>query len=120
MLLKDVRISLENIVSDPSKSTVQVVNARPETDKESVITGYRLEIATRKCSRNPVKLPNTAEVKKNIDSIENLLKKQDFVEVKLEEPVIRLYAMLSNGNLISGVSIKADGFEIVDEPDLLG
>lgn len=64
MLLKDVKIGLENIVADPSKATVQVVNTRTETDKESVITGYRLEIATRKCSRNPVKLPNTPEVKK--------------------------------------------------------
>ena len=121
MLLKDVRLTLANIVSDSSKETVQVVSARPDTDKDSVIIGYRLEIATRRCSKNPVKLPNTAEVKKNIEAIDKLLKKQDFVEVKLEEPVIRLYAMLSSGNLISGVSIKAQGFEIVDnDDDLLG
>ncbi|MCQ5081220.1 hypothetical protein NE586_15230, partial [Gemmiger formicilis] len=67
MMLKDIRLDLSNVVANPSKSTVQVVGARPETDKESVITGYRLEIATRKCSKNPVKLPNKPEVQQNIE-----------------------------------------------------
>lgn len=116
MLLKDIKLGLENVVADPSKSTVQVVGARPVTDKESVITGYRLEIATRKCSKNPVKLPNKPEVQQNIEILQKLLKKQDFVEVRLVNHVVMAYAMLSNGNLISGVSIKADSFTIV-EPD---
>lgn len=116
MMLKDIRLDLSNVVANPSKSTVQVVGARPETDKESVITGYRLEIATRKCSKNPVKLPNDEKVKENIEAINNLLKKKDFVEVKLHDPVIRAYALISSDNLISGVSIKADSFTIV-EPD---
>ena len=121
MLLKDVRLTLANIVSDSSKETVQVVSARPDTDKDSVIIGYKLEIATRRCSKNPVKLPKSDENKAAVEALDKLLKKQDYVEVKLKEPVIRLYAMLSNGNLISGVSIKADGFEIVDsDDDLLG
>lgn len=123
MMLKDIRLDLSNVVANPSKSTVQVVGARPETDKESVITGYRLEIATRKCSKNPVKLPNKPEVQQNIENLQKLLKKQDFVEVKLMNHTVMAYALISSGNLISGVSIKADSFTIVEqeaEVDLLG
>ena len=120
MLLKDVHVELSDVVADPSKTTVQVVNARPETNKELEIVGFRVEIATRRCSKNPVKLPKSDENKAAVEALDKLLKKQDFVEVKLKEPVIRLYAMLSSGNLVSGVSIKAEGLEIVDEPDLLG
>ncbi|MCQ5144336.1 hypothetical protein [Enterocloster bolteae] len=122
MMLKDIRLDLSNVVANPSKSTVQVVGARPETDKESVITGYRLEIATRKCSKNPVKLPNKPEVQQNIENLQKLLKKQDFVEVKLMNHTVMAYALISSGNLISGVSIKADSFTIVEpevEEDLL-
>lgn len=122
MLLSDIKIGLENIVADASKSTVQVVNARPETNKELEIVGFRVEIATRRCSKNPVKFPNDPKVKEKIGTLEKLLKKQDFVEVRLVDPVIKLYSMISNGNLISGVSIKADDFEILEDdgPDLLG
>lgn len=116
MTFKDVNIDMSNVLANPSKSTVQVVGARPDTDKDLVIVGYRLEICTRRGSRNPVKLPNTEDIKNNIEKIQKLLKKQDFVEVSLKDPVVRPYALISSGNLISGISIKADSFTIV-EPD---
>lgn len=121
MLLKDVRLGLENILPDPNQKTVQAVSARLETDKQSVIIGGRLEILTRRGSRNPVKFPLNEENKRLTEQVAELLKKNDTVSVILKEPVVRPYAMLSAGNLISGVSVKADGFEIVDsDDDLLG
>lgn len=120
MMLKDVKIGLENISADPSKKEVQAVSARPDTDKDSVIKGYRLEILTRRGSRNPVKLPLNEENKRLTEQVAELLRKNDTVSVILKDAVVRPYAMLSNGNLISGVSIKAEGFQIVEEDDLLG
>ena len=116
MMLKDVKVGLENVVADPTKEAVQAVAARSDTDKQSVIIGYRLEICTRRGSRNPVKFPMGEENKKNTERVSALLKKQDTVSVILVNPVVKPYALISSGNLISGVSIKADGFTIV-EPD---
>lgn len=117
MMLKDIKISLENIVANPQKETVQAVSARNDTDKSSVVIGYRLEILTRRGSRNPVKLPMSEENKKNTERVSALLKKQDTVSVILVNPIVRPYALISNGNLISGVSIKADSFTIVEPED---
>lgn len=116
MMFKDIKMDLSNVVADPSKKEVQAVAARAESDKNSVITGYRLEICTRRGSRNPVKLPMSEENKKNTERVSDLLKKQDTVSVILVNPVVRPYALISSGNLISGISIKADSFTIV-EPD---
>lgn len=116
MMFKDIKMDLSNVVADPSKKEVQAVAARAESDKNSVITGYRLEICTRRGSRNPVKLPMSEENKKNTERVSDLLKKQDTVSVILVNPVVRPYALISSGNLFSGISIKADSFTIV-EPD---
>lgn len=116
MLLKDLRLGLENVVADPTKSTVQVVGARSDTDKDSKIIGVRLEALTRRGSRNPVKFPLTDENSENMERVKKLLNKQDTVSVILVNPVVRPYALISSGNLISGISIKADSFTIV-EPD---
>lgn len=122
MMLKDVRIGLENVVADPTKESIQIVGARSDTDKDSKIIGVRLEALTRRGSRNPVKFPLTDENRENMEKVKNLLSKQDSVSVVLVNPTVKLYAMLSNGNLISGVSIKADSFTIVEpeaDDDLL-
>lgn len=123
MMLKDIKLDLSNVVADPSSDSVQAVAARSDTDKQSVIIGYRLEICTRRGSRNPVKLPLNEDNKRNIERVAQLLKKLDTVEIILTDPVIKPYALVSSGNLISGVSIKADSFTIVEpeaEYDLLG
>lgn len=123
MMLKDIKLDLSNVVADPSSDSVQAVAARSDTDKQSVIIGYRLEICTRRGSRNPVKFPMSEENKKNTERVSALLKKQDTVSVILVNPVVKPYALISSGNLISGVSIKADCFTIVEpeaEYDLLG
>lgn len=117
MMLNDVKIGMENIVADPSKETVEAVSARSDTDKSSVVIGYRLEILTRRGSRNTVKLPMNEENQQNIEKVSQLLKKQDTVEIMLAEPVVRLYALISNDRLISGVSIKASSFSIVEPED---
>lgn len=121
MMLSDIRLGLENILPDANQKTVQVVSARPETDKDSVIKCWRLEILTRRGSRNPVKFPLSEENKRLTEQVAELLKKNDTVSVILKNEIIRPYAMISAGNLISGVSVKADSFEIVEsDDDLLG
>lgn len=117
MLLKDLKIGLENIVVDPQKTSVQVLDVRTDVDSKSQIIGYKLTILTRKFSKNPVKIPPTPENKCSIEQLGDLLKTQDSVEVILQNPVVKAYAMLSNGNLISGVSVKCDSFTIVQEDD---
>lgn len=117
MLLKDVRLGLNNVVANPNKDTVDVVGARPVIDNNQVIIGYRLDILTCRYSRNAVKLENTANNKALVDQINVLLKTNSLVEVMLINPVVKAYAMLSNGSLISGVSIKADSFVIASDDD---
>ena len=120
MNLNDARLSLENVVADPSKSTVQVVGARPDVDRDQKIIGYRLTILTCKYSRNPVKLPATPENKVLVDQLNGMFRTLDSVEVLLTNPVVRAYALLANGNLLSGISIKADTFVIApDEEEIL-
>lgn len=116
LMLKDLKVGMENVLADPSKKSVEAVSARNDTDKSSVVIGYRLEILTRRGSRNPVKFPLNEENKQNIARVAELLKKNDSVSVILKEPIVKPYALISNGNLISGVSIKADSFTFV-EPD---
>ena len=117
MLLKDVRLGLNNVVANPNKDTVDVVGARPVIDNNQVIIGYRLDILTCRYSRNAVKLENTAKNKALVDQINVLLRTNSLVEVMLINPVVKAYAMLSNGSLISGVSIKADSFVIDSDDD---
>lgn len=118
MLLKDLRLGLSNVVANPNKSTVEVVSARPYTDAHQVIIGYRLDILCCRYARNAVKLENTAENKALVEQVNALLRTQSLVEVNLINPVVRAYAMISNGNLLSGISIKADTFTIASDDDV--
>lgn len=119
MKLNDVRISLKNILADPTKNVAEVVEVKEDIDKQTQnITGYRLNILTCKYSRNPVKLPVSDEVTAKIGQLKELLKAQEVVSVRLNNPVVRLYSLLGNNNtIISGVSIKADTFDIISEVD---
>lgn len=119
MLLRDLRLDLSNVVPDPSKQTVQVVSASSLTDKEGKIIGYRLEIATRRASRNTVKLEDTAKNKELVEQLNKMLRTQDMVEVYLTNPYVSAYAMISKDNLVSGVSIKADSFAIAFDDEII-
>lgn len=119
MNLSDVRIGLKNIVANPTKDEVQVVEASDDIDFQTKNTiGFKLNILTCKYSRNWVKLPLSEEVSTKVEQVKELLKAQEAVSVHLKNPVIRLYAMPGKNNTVnSGVSIKADSFDIVSGID---
>ncbi len=75
------------------------------------IEGYNLDfLAIKGCSQT-VKLPLTA--KKAVEELQKLLAdKQTLVHVKLIAPVLRPYSMYRNGELFTGISVTADGFEV--------
>lgn len=120
MLLKDVMLTMGNIIESPNGTNVRVVSCRQDKDSTGVVVGYRAEMITRRYTKNPVKFPVSAENKTNMEQLEKQLQNKDSVTIELKNPVLKLYAMNSSGKLLSGVSVKADGFTIVDdESDLL-
>ena len=119
MSLSDLRLTLANVVADPSKPTVQVVDARTDTDDKQNITGYRLTMLACKYKRNPVKLPATPENRALVERLNDMFHTQDIVEISLTNPVVKAYSMSSNGSNFSGVSVKADSFSIEDDDYIL-
>ena len=121
MRLNDIRLGLSNIVADPSmgNNIVQVVAARLDTDKEQHITGVRLTVLTRRYSQSAAKLPYSENNKLLYEQLQEKLKKDDMATVILVNPVIVPYALIANGNLLSGVSIKADTFKWPDDDEPL-
>mgnify|MGYP001041631001 CR=1 FL=1 len=75
------------------------------------IEGYNIDfLAIKGCSQT-VKLPLSA--KKAVEELQKLLSdKQTIVRVKLNNLAMRAYAMHRNGELFTGISATADGFEI--------
>lgn len=119
MRLIDVMLTMGNIIDSPDGKKVKVVSCRQDTDTNGTVLGCRVEMATRRLTRNAAKFPATKENIDNIERLEKLLQKNDYVTIELDNPVLKLYAMSSNGKLLSGVSVKADGFTIIDDDDLL-
>jgi len=121
MRLSDVRLSLANVVANPTlgKDIVQVVEARLDSDQNQVMTGVRLGILTCKYSRNAVKLPYNEATRSLYEQIQNALKDADVITVLLNNPKIVAYAMINNGSLLSGISIKADSAKLADDDEPL-
>lgn len=100
----------------------QSVSIRYKRDEEGKATteieGYNLDfLAIKGCSQT-CKLPTTA--KKSVDDLQKLLAdKQTLVRVKLTNPVLRPYSMY-RGELFTGISMSADGFEITstEKPEI--
>lgn len=119
MRLSDIRLSLANVVANPTlgKDIVQVVEVRLDSDEHQVITGVRLGILTCKYSRNSVKLPYNEATRSLYEQIQKALKDTDVLTVILSNPKIMAYAMISNGSLLSGISIKADSAKVTDDEE---
>lgn len=120
------RMALGCITPKASDRDVEVLGAsirykRGEDGKptpSSEIDGYNLDfLAIKGCSQT-CKLPITA--KKSIDDLQKLLAdKQTLVRVKFINPVLRPYSMY-RGELFSGISMTADGFETtsIEKPEV--
>lgn len=83
------------------------------------IEGYNLDfLAIKGCSQT-VKLPLSA--KKAVEELQKTLSdKQTIVRVKFNNLIMRAYAMNRNGELFTGISATADGFEITstEKPEI--
>lgn len=82
------------------------------------IEGYNLDFLAIKGASQTCKLPITA--KKSIEDLQKLLAdKQTLVRVKFINPVLRPYSMY-RGELFSGISMAADGFETtsIEKPEV--
>ncbi len=121
MRLSDVRLGLENVVANPRMgvNVVQVVEARLDSDQNQVMTGVRLGILTCKYSRNAVKLPYNEKNHALYEQLQNKLKNSDCITVVLTNPKVIPYAMINNGSLLSGISIKADSAKLADDDEPL-
>ena len=121
MRLQDLKVGLENVVANPTlgKDVVQVVEARLDSDNNQVLVAVRLTVLTCKYSRNAVKLPYNEANKALYEQLQDKLKKNDYATVILLNPKVIPYAMISNGSLISGISIKADSARIADDDESL-
>lgn len=111
------RMALGNITPKASDRDVEVQGTsfrykRGEDGKPTnEIEGYNLDILALKGCTQTVKLPMAA--KKSIEDLEKLLAdKQTIVRVKFNNLVLKPYAMNRNGELFTGISATADGFEI--------
>ena len=121
MRLQDLKVGLENVVANPTlgKDVVQVVEVRLDSDQNQVLVSVRLVVLTTKYSRNAVKLPYNEANKALYEQLQDKLKKNDYATVILHNPKVVPYAMISNGSLISGISIKADSARITDDDESL-
>ena len=121
MRLQDLKVGLENVVANPTlgKDVVQVVEARLDSDNNQVLVAVRLTVLTTKYSRNAVKLPYNEANKALYEQLQDTLKQNDYATVILLNPKVVPYAMISNGSLISGISIKADSARIADDDESL-
>lgn len=119
------RIALGCITPKASDRDVEVLGAsirykRGEDGKATTeIEGYNIDFLAMKGCSQTVKLPLSA--KKAVEELQKTLSdKQTIVRVKLNNLVMRAYAMNRNSELFTGVSATADGFEITltEKPDV--
>lgn len=114
MMLRDLPLTVAFIAADKKdgeKNIVQVISTRHDIEHKTIT----LSVATCNYSRTNAKVPDTDENRKKLDVLQKKLATRDVTKVRLIHPVVRAYAMVSNNNLYSGVSIKADDFIIVDD-----
>ncbi len=121
MKLKNIRLSIANIAKDPTQTSLPVnetgtiFETAPETGIRSVI-GYSITCSGNKGDEIKIKLPLTTE--KKITELKNLLDRDMDVAVEFSGLSLRAYAMkTSDGNVFSGISAKADDFDIISTPE---
>lgn len=122
------RMVLGNITPKASDRDVEVQSVsmryKRGEDGTPIMTepdGFNLEVLSLKCSSQTIKLNLSA--KKEVEELQKILSdKQTIVRVKFNNLVIKPYALKSNtnGELLTGLSCTADGFEITstEKPEI--
>ncbi|MDY5577252.1 MAG: hypothetical protein SPF70_07205 [Lachnospiraceae bacterium] len=123
-LLRDIVLN-QTTLTGKRKPTVTVTEARtrykinPETNtRTDEIDGYSVDIIAVHGKLQTVKLP--VETKATIDKIVTALKNNQIVTADFGIPSTlrgKCYAMLRNGQLMSGISCTADTINIVKIED---
>lgn len=114
MRLNDVPVQYSHLAADEElgkQNKAPALSVRHDTAHDTIT----VTAACVNYTRNPIKFPADEQNKKKAEILRKQLSKQTPVVIQLVNPVVRLYAMISNGELISGVSIKADSFEICSD-----
>lgn len=123
MYLSNVKVELSNLNQKgvPSDSADAVaVNFKVPDKKTGVIQAYDVVCIGARGSNYSLRVPYSPENKDKVAVLQKRLAKDEIVRVIPDSGSLKiaLYAFLGeNGNLISGVSVKADTFEISDNND---
>lgn len=115
MRLQDIRMTIRSINHSATTDVVKIVGARLQTDNNQVVIGVTFDMVAAGYSRVAVKCPLTDANRALVDAVQRSIRTREAVEAELVNPVIKPYALISNGNLISGVSVKADTIKLKDE-----
>ena len=123
MIISNIRLGLDNINAKgvPSDSGKAVAVNFKVPDKESgAIEAYDIVCIGAKGSNYSIRVPYSPENKEKVDELQKDLNKYEIVRI-IPDPFslkVSAYAFLGErGNLISGVSVKADTFTIPDDSD---
>lgn len=123
MYLSNVKVDLSNLNQKdiPSDSADAVaVNFKVPDKKTGEIKAYDIVCVGRKGSNYSIRIPFSPENKEKINALQKRLAKDEIVRVVPDSDSINisLYAFLGEkGNLVSGVSVKADTFSIADDEE---
>lgn len=118
MRLKNLRLSLANVARTTNAKTMSVneVGEIHATDKETgkpldEITGYTITCSAYRGDELKVKFPPT--VKQKWEQLKAELENDVTIDISFDNLKLTAYAMKSDsGNILSGVSAKADDFTI--------
>lgn len=121
MKLKNVRMTMANVARTTNAKSMEVISTSviqkrndSNTGFTNEIEGYAVDCSAYRGDTLKVKFPVTVEAK--INKLKKLLYDDVTVEISFTGLKLTPYAMLGkDGSLISGVSAKADDFEIVKE-----
>lgn len=119
MKLKNIRITMANVARTTNAKSMEVIATsviqkrnESNTGFTNEIEGYAVDCSAYRGDTLKVKFPVTVEAK--INKLKKLLYNDATVEISFTGLKLTPYAMLGkDGSLISGVSAKADDFEII-------
>lgn len=124
MKLRNVHIALGNIARTTNSKSLEAIGARelkkrnPDGSWDPNPIGYAIDCAVRRGDTQTVKFP--LSVADKIATLQEHLKDNVQVNITFSGLKLSLYDMkTSNGELLAGVSAKADDFEMeIIHPDI--
>ena len=124
MKLRNVRLTLANVARTTNAKSMEALNVGTVKERledgtySDKVNNYTVDCAAYRGDTLKVKFPTTVASK--IETLKNHLENDELVEISFKGLKLLPYAMKANdGSVLSGVSAKADDFEIhVKEIDI--